>query len=199
LNLKVDILGMANFKTVYREKIVPDLKKEFGFKSDLEVPQIVKITLNAGVGKTIKDTKLLELIMEDMKKISGQSPVKTLSKKAVSGFKIRENQVVGVMATIRGKRMYDFIERLVNIALPRVRDFKGLNPKSFDGHGNYNIGLTEQIVFPETLRENSEHSFGLEVNIQTNTEDDKKAFKLLKSFGFPFSAEGGSASGGQKI
>ena len=180
---------MTNLKTMYQEKIIPDLKKEFGFKSDLAVPQILKVTLNVGVGKTLKDTKLLDLIITDMKKITGQAPVKTLSKKAVAGFKIRENQVVGVMVTIRGKRMYDFLERLIKIVLPRVRDFRGLNPKSFDGHGNYNIGLIEQLVFPETIEENVNHSFGLEVNIQTNTDDDQKALALLKSFGFPFRKE----------
>jgi large subunit ribosomal protein L5 len=180
---------MGNLKTAYKEKIIPDLKKEFGFKSDLEVPQIKKVTINVGVGKTLKDGKLLDKIIEDLRKITGQAPVKTMSKKSIAGFKIRENQVVGVMVTLRGPRMYDFLERFINIVLPRVRDFKGVSPKSFDGHGNYNVGLDEQNVFPETISEHSDHSFGLEVNIQTNTDDDKQAYALLKSFGFPFKKE----------
>ncbi|MDP4001042.1 MAG: 50S ribosomal protein L5 [bacterium] len=177
---------MSNFKTVYKEKVLPDLKKSLNLKSDLAVPMIKKIVINAGVGKTLKDPKLLEFIIEEIKKITGQTPVKTIAKKAVSGFKIRENQVVGLMVTLRGKRMYDFLERLVNIALPRIRDFKGLDRKSFDGHGNYSIGIKEQIVFPETLREDLDRSFGLEVNIQTSTENDEKAFALLSALGFPF-------------
>ncbi len=152
----------------------------------MAVPKIKKVVLNVGVGKTLKDAKMLEAITEDMKRISGQMPVKTIAKKSISGFKIREGQVVGLMVTLRGKRMKDFIQKLVHVALPRVRDFRGLDPKKFDGHGNYNIGLKEQIVFPETTREHIEHIFGFEINIQTSTDDDKQALELLKSLGFPF-------------
>lgn len=177
---------MSTFKKLYKEKSIPHLTKIYGFKSVMAVPKIEKIVVNAGVGKTLKDAKMLEAIIEDFKSITGQAPVKTIAKKSIAGFKIREGQVVGLVATLRGQRMYDFLEKLVKVALPRVRDFKGLFKKSFDKHGNYNIGIKEQIVFPETTREHIEHTFGLEVNIQTNTEDDKKALELLKTFGFPF-------------
>jgi large subunit ribosomal protein L5 len=120
-----------------------------------------------------------------MRKITGQAPIKTLAKKSIAGFKIRQNQVVGLTVTLRGQRMYDFLEKLIRVALPRVRDFKGLNPKSFDGHGNYSLGIKEQIVFPETSKENLEHTFGFEVSIQTSARDDKQAEKLLRSMGFP--------------
>ncbi|MBI4049722.1 MAG: 50S ribosomal protein L5 [Candidatus Doudnabacteria bacterium] len=175
-----------NLKTAYKEKTIPALRKELSVDNDLAVPRIEKVVVNVGVGKTLKDPKFLEAIIEDLKRITGQSPVKTLAKKSVAGFKIRQNQVVGLMVTLRGKRMYDFVEKLIKVALPRVRDFKGLSSKSFDGKGNYNIGFREQIVFPETLREHIEHIFGLEANIQTNTDDDRQALALLKSLGFPF-------------
>ena len=131
----------------------------------------------------------MEQITEDLRKITGQSPVKTQAKKSIAGFKIREGQVVGLMVTLRGNRMYDFLQKFINVALPRVRDFKGLSKESFDGHGNYSIGIKEQIVFPETTKEHLEQTFGLEVNIQTNTDDDAKALALLKSLGFPFREE----------
>jgi len=177
---------MNNLQTAYKEKIAPKLATELGLPNAMAVPHIEKVVINVGVGKTLKDAKMLDAIIEDISRISGQAPVKTLAKKSISGFKIRENQVVGLVVTLRGSRMYDFLEKLVNVALPRVRDFKGLNPKSFDGHGNYSIGVREQIVFPETTREHIEHTFGFEVNIQTSTDDDKKAYALLKSLGFPF-------------
>ena len=180
---------MNNLQVAYKEKIAPKLMKELALDNVMAVPHIEKVVINAGVGKTLKDGKLLEAIIEDMRRITGQAPVKTLAKKSISGFKIRENQVVGLVVTLRGRRMYDFLEKLVNVALPRVRDFKGLNPKSFDGHGNYSIGIREQIVFPETTREHIEHTFGFEINIQTSTDDDKQARELLKSLGFPFSKE----------
>lgn len=177
------------FKTVYKEKSVPALKQAFGLKNPMAVPKIVKVVVNAGVGKTLKDAKMLEAIIEDIKAITGQSPVKTVAKKSIAGFKIREGQVVGLMVTMRGARMYDFLEKLVRVALPRVRDFRGLDPKKFDRHGNYNIGVKEQIVFPETTREHMDYTFGFEVNIQTSTDDDKQALALLKSLGFPFQKE----------
>lgn len=180
---------MQQLKTIYKEKIVPTLKKELRLNNDLAVPKIEKVVVNVGVGKTLKDAKFLDAILEDVKRITGSAPIKTLAKKSIAGFKIRENQVVGVMVTLRGKRMYDFLEKLIKVAIPRIRDFKGLDPESFDGRGNYNIGFKEQIVFPETLREHIEYTFGLEVNIQTNSDDDKKALALLKSFGFPFKEE----------
>lgn len=179
-------MRQINLKTLYKDKVIKDLKTQLSLTNDLAVPKILKVVVNAGVGKTLKDPKLLENIIQDLRKITGQAPVKTLAKKSVAGFKIRENQIVGVTVTLRGNRMFDFLEKLVKVALPRVRDFKGLNPKSFDGHGNYNIGFKEQIMFPETSREHLDHTFGFEVNIQTSSTDDKKALALLKSLGFPF-------------
>ena len=175
-----------SLKTTYKEKSVPALKQAFGLTNPMAVPKVEKVVVNVGVGKTLKDQKMLEGIIEDVKRITGQTPVKTIAKKSIAGFKIREGQVVGLMVTLRGNRMYDFLEKLVRIGLPRVRDFRGLDPKKFDGHGNYNIGIKEQIVFPETTREHLEYTFGLEVNVQTNTDNDKKALELLKSLGFPF-------------
>src|SRR3989344_3536321 len=175
-----------SLKTVYQEKTVVDLKKALGLTNPMAVPRIEKVVVNVGVGKTLKDPKMLEAIIEDLRRITGQAPVKTRAKKSISGFKIREGQVVGLMTTIRGQRMYDFLEKLIHAALPRVRDFRGLDPKKFDGHGNYNIGIREQIVFPETTREHLDYTFSLEVNIQTNTADDKQALELLKALGFPF-------------
>ncbi|MBU6447904.1 50S ribosomal protein L5, partial [Patescibacteria group bacterium] len=139
-----------------------------------------------GVGKTLKDPKLLEAIIEDLRKITGQQPVKTISRKSISGFKIRENQVVGLMVTLRGERMYDFIDKLVSIALPRVRDFRGLSLEGFDGRGNYHIGIREQTVFPEISEEGLEHSFGFQVSIVTSAGNDPKGRELLKGLGFPF-------------
>lgn len=170
----------------YKEKIAPKLKQSLGLSNVMAIPKVEKVVVNVGVGKTLKDQKYLEAIIEDLKIITGQTPVKTSAKKSIAGFKIREGQIVGVMVTLRGKRMYDFLEKLIRVALPRVRDFRGLNPKSFDGRGNYSIGFKEQIVFPETSREFQEHGFGLEVNIQTNAKDNKKALELLKTMGFPF-------------
>jgi large subunit ribosomal protein L5 len=180
---------MTTFKNQYKSKTVPHLTKELGVTNAMAVPKVEKIVVNVGVGKTLKDAKLLEAIIEDLRKITGQAPVKTLAKKSIAGFKIRENQVVGLMVTLRGQRMYDFLEKLIKVALPRVRDFKGISNKSFDGHGNYSLGMKEQIVFPETSREHLEHTFGFEVNIQTTAQDDKQARALLKSLGFPFQEE----------
>ncbi len=177
---------MNTLKTLYKEKSIPDLKLVFGLTNIMAVPKVNKIVINVGVGKTLKDPKMLEAIIEDVKSIAGLAPVKTLAKKSVAGFKIRENQVVGLMVTLRGARMYDFLEKFIKVALPRVRDFRGLDPKKFDGHGNYNVGIKEQIVFPETTRERMDYTFGMEVNIQTSAGNDKQGFELLKSLGFPF-------------
>lgn len=177
---------MTNLKTQYKDKVVGELAKSLSISNPMAIPKVEKVVINAGVGRTLKDPKLLEAIIDDLRKITGQAPVKTLSKKSIAGFKIRENQVVGVMVTLRGQRMYDFLEKLVRIALPRVRDFKGISLKSFDGHGNYSLGLKEQNVFPETARDHLEHSFGFEVNIQTSAQTDEQAKALLTSLGFPF-------------
>ncbi len=181
--------SMNNLKTLYKDKIAKELAAKLGVGNVMAVPKVEKIVVNTGVGKTLKDEKMLNAIIEDIRRITGQSPVKTIAKKSIAGFKIREGQVVGLVVTLRGTRMYDFLEKLIRVALPRVRDFRGLDPKKFDGHGNYNIGVKEQIVFPETIREHMDYTFGLEVNIQTNTDDDKQALELLRSLGFPFQKE----------
>ena len=177
---------MTNLKTQYIEKAIPELTKSLQITNAMAVPKVQKVVINAGVGKTLKDAKLLDAIIDDLRRITGQAPVKTIAKKSIAGFKIRENQVVGVMVTLRGQRMYDFLEKLVRVSLPRVRDFKGISAGSFDGHGNYNLGIKEQNVFPETVREHMEHTFGFEVNIQTSAPDNKQAKALLTSLGFPF-------------
>lgn len=177
---------MTNLKTQYKDKIVGELSKSLNISNPMAIPKVEKVVINAGVGRTLKDPKLLEAIIDDLRKITGQAPVKTLAKQSIAGFKIREKQVVGVMVTLRGQRMYDFLEKLVRIALPRVRDFKGISLKSFDGKGNYSLGLKEQNVFPETARDHLEHSFGFEVNIQTSARTDAEAKALLTSLGFPF-------------
>ncbi len=177
---------MNRIKEKYNKETRPALKSKLGLSNILAVPQVKKVVINAGVGKTLKDPKFLEAIIEDIRKITGQQPVKTMSRKSIAGFKIRENQVVGLMVTLRGDRMYDFIDKLVSIALPRVRDFRGLNPKAFDGRGSYHIGLREQTVFPEISEEGLEHTFGFQISIITNAGDDNKGRELLKSMGFPF-------------
>lgn len=180
---------MNRLKEKYNKVILPDLQKKLSVKNILAAPQLKKIVVNAGVGKTLKDPKFLETIVNDLKNITGQQPVKTISRKSIAGFKIRENQVVGVMVTLRGQRMYDFMDKLISIALPRVRDFRGLSPKAFDGQGNYHIGIKEQTVFPEISEEGVEHSFGFQVSIITNAGTDEKGRELLKAMGFPFSEE----------
>jgi large subunit ribosomal protein L5 len=180
---------MNRIKEKYNKEIRKDLKEKLGLTNILAVPQIKKIVVNAGVGKTLKDPKLLEAIVEDIRKITGQQPVKTMSRKSIAGFKIRENQVVGLMVTLRGERMYDFLDKVISIALPRVRDFRGLSENAFDGRGNYHIGLKEQTVFPEISEEGLEHSFGLQVSIVTSAGTDEKGRELLKSLGFPFNQE----------
>ncbi len=177
---------MNRLKDRYNKEIRKELQNKLGLKNVLAVPSVKKVVVNAGVGKTLKDPKFLESIIEDLRKITGQQPVKTMSRKSISGFKIRENQVVGVTVTLRGERMYDFIDKLISIALPRVRDFRGLNLDAFDGRGNYNIGIKEQTVFPEISEEGLEHSFGFQITITTDAGNDQKGRELLKNLGFPF-------------
>lgn len=170
----------------YKSKIVPELKKELNIKNPNAVPKITKITLNIGLGSFISAKKDYTEVVENLANITGQKPVVTKSRKSISNFKIRENQAVGVMVTLRGRRMYNFLNKLVHITFPRVRDFRGINPKAFDGHGNYSIGLKENIVFPEINPDNVDRIHGVQVTIITNAGDDEKGFKLLKAFGFPF-------------
>jgi large subunit ribosomal protein L5 len=176
-------------KKKYDTELKPALAKQFGIENTMAVPKLLKVVVNVGVGKTLKDPKLLEAIIEDIRTITGQAPVKTVSRKAIAGFKIRENQVVGVMVTLRGQRMYDFVDKLVNSALPRVRDFRGISPDAFDGRGNYHVGLREQLMFPEIGEESLEHTFGMEISIVTNAGTDDKGRALLHSMGFPFAQE----------
>lgn len=177
---------MSRLKELYQKEIIPGLKKEFGFKNNLEVPRISKIIVNVGVGKTLGNSKLLDDTIKDLAKITGQRPVKTKAKKSIAGFKLREGAEIGAKITLRGKRMYEFLDRLVNIALPRVRDFRGISKNAFDGQGNYTLGIKEHTIFPEVSHEEVSSAFGLEVNIITTTSNDEKAFRLLSMFGFPF-------------
>ncbi len=176
---------MSNFKTHYQTKVVPQLTKEFGYKNAMEVPRITKITLNMGVGEATQDRKAIEGAVTDMVKIAGQKPVVTKAKKSIATFKVRENWPVGVKVTLRRERMYEFLERLVTIAIPRVRDFRGLNARSFDGRGNYSMGLKEQIVFPEIDYDQIDALRGMDITITTSAKTDEEARALLRAFNFP--------------
>ncbi len=177
---------MERLQAKYNKEIIPALTTKFGFKNVMEVPKIVKVVLNVGLGKIKEDKKKIDLTFEDVKKIAGQSPVKTKARKSISGFKVRENQVVGLMCTLRGYRMYSFLDKLINVALPRVRDFQGVSAEGFDGRGNYHLGMKEQIVFPEVPADSLENIFGFEISIVTNAHKDEPARELLKLMGFPF-------------
>jgi large subunit ribosomal protein L5 len=177
---------MARFQTQYREKVVPDLMKQFGYKTSMQVPRISKITLNMGVGEAVNDKKNIDMAVGDLTKIAGQKPVVTKSRKAIANFKIRENLAIGTMVTLRGERMYEFLDRLVTIALPRVRDFRGVSGRAFDGRGNYNIGLKEQIIFPEIEYDKIDKLRGMNISITTTAKTDDEAKALLTAFRFPF-------------
>lgn len=177
---------MPRLKEYYIEKIVPELKKQFGFKCDLEVPMLKKIVLNMGMGESVSDSKFVKQAVEELTAISGQKAVSTTAKKSVASFKVRQGQKIGAMVTLRGERMYEFLDRLINIALPRVRDFRGLTKKSFDGNGNYSFGVKEQIVFPEVSTSAVDNIHGMDITVVTNTHSDAHAAALLKSFNFPF-------------
>ena len=176
---------MSNLKKVYNSEILPKLKEQLALENVMEVPRITKITLNMGVGEAAQDRKAIEGAVADMTAIAGQKPVITVARKSVAGFKIREGWPIGVKVTLRGSRMYEFLERLVSIAVPRVRDFRGLNPKSFDGRGNYSMGLKEQIVFPEIDFDKVDKLRGLDITITTTAETDEQARALLRAFNFP--------------
>ena len=177
---------MSRFATIYRDTIVPELTKKFGYKSIMEVPRITKITLNMGVGEAVNDKKLVDNAVADMTKIAGQKPVITRTRKAIANFKIRENMPIGCMVTLRGERMYDFLDRLVTVAFPRVRDFRGVSGRAFDGRGNYNIGLKEQIIFPEIEYDKIDAVRGMNISIPTTAKTDEEAKALLAGFNFPF-------------
>jgi large subunit ribosomal protein L5 len=177
---------MARLKEVYRKEVVPALTKQFGYKSVMQVPRIEKIVLNMGVGEAIGDKKLLENAAGDMQKVSGQKPVITKAKKAIAGFKIREGYPIGCMVTLRQARMYEFLDRLISIALPRVRDFRGVSGRSFDGRGNFNMGVKEQIIFPEIEYDKIDALRGMNITITTSAKTDAEAKALLAAFRFPF-------------
>jgi large subunit ribosomal protein L5 len=177
---------MARFLTQYREQVVPQLAKQFGYKSMMEVPRISKVTLNMGVGEAVVDKKNIEAAVADMTKIAGQKPVITKARKAIANFKIREGVPIGCMVTLRGARMYEFLDRLVTVAFPRVRDFRGVSGRAFDGKGNYNIGLKEQIIFPEIEYDKIDKLRGMNISITTTAKTDEEAKALLAAFRFPF-------------
>ena len=179
---------MARLQQQYKETIVPDLMKKFGFKSVMQVPRITKVTLNMGVSEAVADKKVMEHAVGDMTKIAGQKPVVTKSKKAIAGFKIRQDYPIGCMVTLRGARMYEFLDRFVTVALPRVRDFRGISGRSFDGRGNYNIGVKEQIIFPEIEYDKIDALRGMNISITTTAKTDDEAKALLAAFKFPFKA-----------
>ena len=176
----------ARLKEVYKKEIVPALTKQFGYKSTMEVPRITKIVLNMGVGEAVGDKKILENAAADMTKISGQKPIVTKARKAIAAFKIREGYPIGCMVTLRENRMYEFLDRLVSIALPRVRDFKGVSPKGFDGRGNYTLGLRDQLLFPEIDYMKVDKARGMNVSVVTSARTDEEARKLLQLMGMPF-------------
>ncbi|ANQ86565.1 50S ribosomal protein L5 [Azoarcus olearius] len=177
---------MARLQQFYKDEVVPQLLKQFGYKSVMEVPRITKITLNMGVGEAVGDKKVLENAIGDMTKIAGQKPVATKARKSIAGFKIREGYPIGCMVTLRGPRMFEFFDRLVTVALPRVRDFRGIAAKGFDGRGNYNLGVKEQIIFPEIEYDKIDALRGMNISITTTAKSDDEARALLAAFKFPF-------------
>ena len=177
---------MARLREYYKDTVVPELVKQFGYKSIMEVPRIEKITLNMGVGEAVADKKVMEHAVSDLEKIAGQKPVVTVARKCIAGFKIRDNYPVGCKVTLRRDQMFEFLDRLVTIALPRVRDFRGVNGKSFDGRGNYNMGVREQIIFPEIEYDKIDALRGLNITITTTAKTDEEAKALLSLFKFPF-------------
>lgn len=176
---------MARFNQFYKETVAPQLMKQFSYKSVMEVPRIEKITLNMGVGEAVADKKVMDHAVSDMTKIAGQKPVVTKSKKSIAGFKIRENYPVGCKVTLRRERMFEFMDRLVTVAIPRIRDFRGISGKSFDGRGNYNMGIKEQIIFPEIEYDKIDALRGMNITITTTAKTDEEARALLMAFKFP--------------
>jgi len=179
-------MSMARLQQYYREKIVPDLIEKFGYKSPMQAPRLTKITLNVGVSEAVADKKVMDNAVSDLAKIAGQKPVVTVAKKAIAGFKIREGQAIGCMVTLRGVQMFEFLDRFVTVALPRVRDFRGISGRAFDGRGNYNIGVKEQIIFPEIEYDKVDALRGLNISITTTAKSDDECKALLTGFRFPF-------------
>ncbi|OGT39514.1 MAG: 50S ribosomal protein L5 [Gammaproteobacteria bacterium RIFCSPHIGHO2_12_FULL_36_30] len=175
----------ATLQKKYFGEIVKSLQKEFGFSSAMAVPRITKITLNMGLGEAVEDKKVMNFALDDMAKIAGQTPITTYSKKSIAGFKIRDNYPIGCKVTLRRQKMYEFLERLISIAIPRIRDFRGFSVKAFDGRGNYSLGIKEQIVFPEIQYDKIDRLRGMDITITTSAKNDAEARALLKAFGFP--------------
>jgi large subunit ribosomal protein L5 len=182
-------MATPRLKQKYQQEIMTALKEKFQYKSIMEVPKVEKICINKGMGVAVSDKKLIDIALEEITTISGQKAVATKSKKAISNFKLREDQPIGVRVTLRGDRMYEFMDRLVSIALPRVRDFKGVNSKGFDGRGNYTLGVKEQIIFPEISIDKVTKISGMDITFVTNAKTDEESFELLKAFGMPFAAK----------
>lgn len=177
---------MARLKEFYKDEVVAGLQQQFSYKSIMEVPRITKITLNMGVGEAVGDKKILENAVADMTKIAGQKPVVTKARKSIAGFKIRDGYPIGCMVTLRGAQMYEFLDRLISVAIPRVRDFRGISGKGFDGRGNYNMGVKEQIIFPEIEYDKIDSLRGMNISITTSARTDEEARALLSAFKFPF-------------
>lgn len=177
---------MNRLQEQYNKQIVPALKEKFGYKNIMAVPKIKQVNLNVGVGRFLKDNRFMESLKKDFTKLAGQAPVETMARKSVAGFKIREGQQVGLTVTLRGTRMYEFLDKLISVGMPRIKDFRGVSRKGFDGRGNYNLGLKEHLVFPEISQEALEHIFGLQVTIVTTAGKDEPAYELLKQMKFPF-------------
>ncbi len=181
---------MARLQEFYKDNVVKQLQEQFGYKSVMEVPRITKITLNMGVGEALGDKKVMENAVSDMTKISGQKPIVTKARKSIAGFKVREGWPIGCKVTLRKERMYEFLDRLISVAIPRVRDFRGLSPKSFDGRGNYSMGVKEQIIFPEIDYDKIDTLRGMDITITTTAKNDEEGRALLTAFNFPIKKQG---------
>ena len=177
---------MARLKDFYKETVIPKLNKDLGVKNAMQVPKLVKITVNMGVGEAVADRKVMDAAVADLTKITGQKPKLCLSKKSIASFKVRENLAIGTKVTLRGERMWEFFDRLVTIAIPRIRDFRGINPRSFDGRGNFSLGIKEQIIFPEIQYDQIDQLRGMDITITTTAKDNKPGKALLDAFSFPF-------------
>ena len=177
---------MARLKEFYQKTIVPKLKQDLGVKNVMEIPKITKITVNMGVGEAVADRKVMDAAVADLTKITGQKPKLCMSKKSIASFKVRENLAIGTKVTLRGERMWEFFDRLVTIAIPRIRDFRGINPRSFDGRGNFSLGIKEQIIFPEIQYDQIDQLRGMDITITTTAKDNKQGKALLDAFNFPF-------------
>ena len=177
---------MARLNEFYKTTVIPKLTKDLGVKNAMQVPKLVKITVNMGVGEAVADRKVMDAAVADLTKITGQKPKLCMSKKSIASFKVRENLAIGTKVTLRGERMWEFFDRLVTIAIPRIRDFRGINPRSFDGRGNFSLGIKEQIIFPEIQYDQIDQLRGMDITITTTAKDDKQGRALLNAFNFPF-------------